>query len=83
DICTEDCSLAGVPLPDKDNFQLPFENNYVQQCPPIALTTPSGGIVISRVCLDFIGPNLYFNFSSFPGYTTKSVTIAWKLKGNL
>ncbi|KAH7009080.1 uncharacterized protein B0I36DRAFT_356804 [Microdochium trichocladiopsis] len=82
DICTEDCSLAGVPLPDKDNFQLPLENNYVQRCPAIALTTPSGSIVTSRVCLDFIGPNLYFNVSSFPGYTTKSATVAWKLKGN-
>ncbi|KAH7027162.1 uncharacterized protein B0I36DRAFT_375202 [Microdochium trichocladiopsis] len=63
-------SLAGVSLPDKDNSQLPFEINCVQRCIAIALTTPSSSIVSSRVCLDFIGPNLYFNFSSFPGYTT-------------
>lgn len=26
-VCSNDCSLAGFALPDKDNFQLPLENN--------------------------------------------------------
>ncbi len=38
---------------------------------------------LSRVCLDIVDSNVYFNFSSFPGFTTQSATVSWKLKGNI
>ncbi|KAL0943578.1 uncharacterized protein CTRU02_201465 [Colletotrichum truncatum] len=83
DVCSNDCSLAGVAMPDKDNFQLPLENNWSEQCPKIIIGPYDAPLATSRVCLDFIGPNIYFNVSSFPGYTTKSATVTWKLMGNM
>lgn len=83
DVCANDCTLSGVPMPDVNTLQLPLENNAAQQCPPIAITKADGSTVTSQVCLDFVGTNLYFNFSSFSGYTTTAATVTWKLKGNV
>ncbi|KAK3387777.1 hypothetical protein B0H63DRAFT_509500 [Podospora didyma] len=82
DVCLNDCTLAGVPIPDKDNLQLPLENNWSEQCPPIYIGPYDAPLATSRVCLDFVGPYVYFNVSAFPGYSTKSATVTWKLKGN-
>ncbi|KAH7020830.1 uncharacterized protein B0I36DRAFT_333240 [Microdochium trichocladiopsis] len=83
DVCNNNCALSGVAMPDVNTFQLPLENNYSQQCPPISISLPDRSTVTSQVCLDFVGTNLYFNFSSFPGYTTKAASVAWGLKGNV
>ncbi|KXJ89962.1 hypothetical protein Micbo1qcDRAFT_226963 [Microdochium bolleyi] len=83
DLCNNNCALSGLAMPDVNTFQLPLENLRSQQCPPIAIKTASGTTVTSQVCLDFQGTNLFFNFSSFPGYTTTSATVNWKLKGNV
>jgi hypothetical protein len=80
DMC--DCTMSGVPLPDEANFQLPLENLYQEQCPPIYLGEASSPQATSKVCLDFVGTNLQFTFSPFPGYTTESASVTWKLKGN-
>lgn len=82
DVCHGNYALSGVPFTNRDNFKLALENNYSEQCPPVALTPPKGDVVVSKVCLDFVGPNIYFNFTSFPGYSTKSASVAWKLAGN-
>ncbi|KAF6813867.1 hypothetical protein CPLU01_14551 [Colletotrichum plurivorum] len=83
DVCSNDCNLAGAAMPDKDNFQLPLENNWSEQCPKIIIGSYDAPLATSRVCLDFVGSNIYFNVSSFPGYTTKSATVTWKLMGNM
>ncbi|KAL2133516.1 hypothetical protein VTI74DRAFT_2242 [Chaetomium olivicolor] len=83
DLCENDCNLAGVAFPDKHTLQLPLEHNWSEQCPPIAIGDPSAPTATSRVCLDFVGTNVYFNFSSFSGYTYKNAAVTWKLKGNV
>lgn len=82
DVCLNDCSLAGVPVPDTDTFQLLLEDNWSEQCPPIYIGDWSAPTAVSRVCLEFAGPYLTFNFSPFPGYTTKSASVAWQVIGN-
>jgi hypothetical protein len=80
DMC--DCTLGGVPLPDESNFQLPLEDLFQEQCPPLYLGDAANPQATSKVCLYFVGTNMYFNFSSFPDYTTNSASVTWKLKGN-
>lgn len=83
DVCLNNCSMAGVPIPDKDTIQLPLENFWSEQCPPIYIGDWSAPTATSRVCLDFIGPNVYFNFSSFPGYTYSNAAVTLKVMGNI
>ncbi|KAK4187568.1 hypothetical protein QBC35DRAFT_452106 [Podospora australis] len=84
DICTNNCRLNGVPVPDKNTFALPLENFADQSCPPFYigsnLTHP---VASGRVCMDFVGPNWVFNFSAVPGYTYNRdyVSVGWKIKG--
>ncbi|KAK4124414.1 hypothetical protein N657DRAFT_572153 [Parathielavia appendiculata] len=82
DLCDADCKLNGVPFPDKHTLQLPLDNYRSEQCPGIFVGDASAPTATSRVCLDFVGTNLYFNFSSFPGYTYKKASVTWKQKGN-
>ncbi|KAK4152397.1 hypothetical protein C8A00DRAFT_34925 [Chaetomidium leptoderma] len=81
--CDNDCKLAGAAFPDKHTLQLMLENNWSEQCPPIYIGDADAPTATSRVCLDFVGPNVHFSFSSFPGYTYKSGAVSWKLMGNL
>ncbi|KAK4096149.1 hypothetical protein N658DRAFT_459203, partial [Parathielavia hyrcaniae] len=83
DLCEANCTLNGVPFPDKHTLQLPLDGYQSEQCPPIYIGNPAKPTAISKVCLDIIGTNIYFNFSSFPGYTySPHIAVAWKLKGN-
>ncbi|KAK3314575.1 hypothetical protein B0H66DRAFT_520634 [Apodospora peruviana] len=83
DVCENDCSLAGIPMPDHNNFGLPLEGGRSEQCPPIIIGDYNVPTASSRVCLDFVGPYLVFNVEAFSGYTTKSATVTWKLLGNM
>ncbi|GAB1320497.1 hypothetical protein MFIFM68171_10707 [Madurella fahalii] len=80
DVCQSDCALAGIPIPDKDNFQLPLEHLWSEQCPP---TYIPGSDATSRVCLEFVGPYVYFKFSPFPGYTYENAAVGWTLMGDM
>lgn len=81
DVCSNDCHLRDVPMPDKNTFGLPLEGYWSEQCPPLVVGAYDAPLSTSRACLDFQGTNLYFNFSSFPGYTLKSAVVTWKVKG--
>ena len=84
DLCENDCTVAGLALPDKHTIQLPLENNWSEQCPPIYIGDPNAPTAVSRVCLDFVGTNVQFSFEPFPGYTYGSnVNVIWKLMGNI
>lgn len=83
DVCLNDCRLAGVPVPDEDNFKLPLENDYSEQCPEIIVGNSDAPLARSKACLEFAGTDVVFNFEPFPGYTTKSAVVTWKLKGNV
>jgi hypothetical protein len=83
DVCENDCKLNGAAFPDKHTLQLALENNWSEQCPPIYIGSPDAPTASSKVCLDIVGPNVYFNFSSFPGYTYKNAAVTWELKGNV
>jgi hypothetical protein len=74
DVCQKDCTLAGVSIPDNNNFQLPLEKNYPEQCPEIYLKEAG---VTSRVCLDFVGHDVVFNFAPIPGYTYLNAAVGW------
>ena len=83
DICLNDCSLAGVAMPDQNTFGLPLENFWSEQCPPIIVSPSNAPATTSTVCLTFSGPALRFTFAPFPGYTTQHAFVTWKVKGNL
>lgn len=83
DVCLNDCTLRDVPIPDKDNFQLPLENNWSEQCPPTFIGAWDAPTAVSRVCLEFSGPFVVFNFAPFPGHVTKTAKVSWKLMGNM
>ncbi|KAH6847206.1 hypothetical protein B0I37DRAFT_397483 [Chaetomium sp. MPI-CAGE-AT-0009] len=82
DVCENDCKLHGVAYPDKHTFQLSLENNFSEQCPPIYIGDANAPTASSRVCLDFVGPNIQFNFEPFPGYSYKNGAVAWQLMGS-
>lgn len=82
DVCENDCNLRGTAFPDKHTLQLSFENNYSEQCPPTYIGDANAPTASSRVCLDFVGPNVYFNFEAFPGYNYKNGAVAWQLIGS-
>jgi hypothetical protein len=86
DWCQTHCALAGCAMPDQDTFQLPLENYYSEQCPPIITTTPVGATQLtSKVCLSFPGtgasPSMAFTFAPFKGYTITSAQVKWSVKG--
>lgn len=81
--CLNDCSLAGVPMPHQDSFQLPLESFWSEQCPPIVVGPYNAPLASSKVCFAFDGTNMNFAFAAFTGYTIKSAVVTWKVKGNL
>jgi hypothetical protein len=83
DLCDSDCKLAGLAYPDKHTIQLPLENNWSEQCPPIQVGPANDPIFTSRVCLDTVGSDIVFNFEPFAGYTYFNAAVQWKLKGNV
>ena len=83
DVCHDDCSLAGVAMPDQNTFQLPLEGFFLEQCPPTVVGPFDAPLSTSRVCLTFSGPALHFNFEPFPGYDIKSAVVTWKVMGNI
>jgi hypothetical protein len=83
DVCLNDCTLAGVAMPDQDTFQLPLENFWSEQCPPIILGPPNAPVATSKVCLTFVGTALRFTFAPFSGFNMQSAAVNWKVKGNL
>ncbi|KAG7286007.1 hypothetical protein NEMBOFW57_008304 [Staphylotrichum longicolle] len=83
DVCLNDCSLAGIPMPDQNTFGLPLENFYSEQCPPIVVGPYNNPSSASRACFTFSGPALHVDFEPFPGYTIKSAVVTWKVKGNI
>ncbi|KAK0667302.1 hypothetical protein QBC41DRAFT_228756 [Cercophora samala] len=82
DVCQANCSLHGVPFPDKNTLQLPLEKYYSERCPEIFIGKYDHPKEKSTVCLDFTGRYLTFTFNPFPGYTTKSAKVTWGIKGN-
>ncbi|KAK3996646.1 hypothetical protein QBC44DRAFT_257385 [Cladorrhinum sp. PSN332] len=83
DVCAADCTLAGLPYPDKNTFSLPLESFYPEQCPPIYVgSDPASPTATGRVCLDFIGPYVVFNFTSINGFTYNDAKVSWKLTGS-
>ncbi|KAK4200247.1 hypothetical protein QBC40DRAFT_327131 [Triangularia verruculosa] len=82
DVCQSNCSLHGIPFPDKNTLQLPLEKYYSERCPEIFIGKYDYPKETSTVCLDFTGRYLTFTFNPFPGYKTKSATVTWGLKGN-
>ncbi|AEO67915.1 uncharacterized protein THITE_2089412 [Thermothielavioides terrestris NRRL 8126] len=83
-LCESDCNLAGMAYPDKHTLQLMLENYWSEQCPPIYIGSDANApTATSKVCLDIIDADVYFNFSSFPGYTYQDAVVTWKLIGNL
>ncbi|KAK4462963.1 hypothetical protein QBC42DRAFT_174774 [Cladorrhinum samala] len=82
DLCRSDCSLHGVAFPDKDTLQLPLEDFVPERCPQTYIGRYDKPNATSNVCLDFAGQFLTFTFAPFPGYTTKSAIVHWKLAGN-
>ncbi|KAM7200369.1 hypothetical protein V8F20_005346 [Naviculisporaceae sp. PSN 640] len=50
DVCSNDCSLRNVPMPDKNNFGLPLEGYWSEQCPPLvvgAYDSPDASAVVT------------------------------------
>jgi hypothetical protein len=83
DVCLNDCSLAGIPMPDQNTFGLPLENFWSEQCPPTVAGPYNAPLATSRTCLTFSGTALHFTFAAFPGYNIKSAVVTWKVKGNI
>lgn len=69
DMCNN-CSLYNVPAPDKDTFnEGPIGKWRADRTYDLCLDGPSACTTKSTVTLDFIGLNLYLNFSKCPtGY---------------
>ena len=80
--CHNNCQLAGIPMPDQDTIQLPLENYYSQQCPPLVAGSGASQVT-SKACITFPGTSMDFTFAPFPGYNIKSATVTWKVKGNV
>ena len=83
DVCLNDCSLAGIPMPDQNTFGLPLENFWSEQCPPMVIGPYNNPLSTSKACFTFAGPALHIDFAPFPGYTIKSAVVTWKVKGNI
>ncbi len=83
DVCLNDCSLAGVAMPDQNTFGLPLESFWSEQCPSVVIGSYSNPVASSKVCLTFSGTALHFTFAPFAGYSLTSSLVAWKVKGNL
>ncbi len=83
DVCNNNCSLDGVAMPDQNTFQLPLENFWPEQCPPIVVGAFEAPFATSRVCLTFSGTALHFTAAPFPGYTFEFAIVGWKLMGNI
>ena len=83
DLCSQDCTLLGTPVPDATTFTLQPEN-VRSACPETFIgTDPLNPLASSRACLSFSSTNLLFKFDPFPGYIFDSATVTWKLRGNL
>jgi hypothetical protein len=83
DVCNDHCLLAGVAMPDQNTFQLPLENFWPEQCPPIVVGLVLAPIATSTVCLTFSGLALQFTFAPFPGYNFLFAIVEWKVMGNI
>ncbi len=81
--CRSHCSLAGVPMPNQDTIQLPLENFWSEQCPPLIVGRYNASQATSKVCLTFPGTSMDFTFAPFTGYKIISAVVTWKLKCNL
>lgn len=66
-ICT--AATSGVPIPDADNFQLPLENLRQDMCWDLCLGDQAACTLKTKICYDFVGPNLIFDFKPITGYT--------------
>ncbi len=84
DLCENDCTVAGLALPDKHTLQLVLESYWSEQCPPIYIGDANAPTATSRVCLDFVGTNVQFNFEPFQGYSYgANVNVGYKVMGNI
>ena len=81
DVCQKDCSLNGVAMPDQNNFRLPLESFWSEQCPPIVAGDPKAPVAVSKACLTFSGAALQFTFAPFSGYNFMSASVTWKVMG--
>ncbi|KAK3900416.1 hypothetical protein C8A05DRAFT_35939, partial [Staphylotrichum tortipilum] len=83
DLCENDCTVAGLALPNKHTLQLVLENYWSEQCPPIYIGDPNAPTATSRVCLDFVGTNVQFSFEPFEGYSYGAANVGYKVMGNI
>ena len=84
DLCENDCTVAGLALPNKHTLQLVLESYWSEQCPPIYIGDPNAPTATSRVCLDFVGTNVQFSFEPFAGYSYgANVNVGYKAMGNI
>ncbi|KAJ9633689.1 hypothetical protein H2199_009257 [Coniosporium tulheliwenetii] len=65
-LCTAENS--GKPIPDSANFKLPLENNRQDMCWGLCVGDQTACTIKSRVCYDFEGTNLIFDYKAVPGY---------------
>ena len=83
DLCRTDCTLSGVPMPDKNTILLPLNDlNPLNACPITIAGSYTAPNATSTACLAFSGTDLMFTFNPFPGYTIQRATVSWKLRGN-
>ena len=66
-VCTAE--TAGVPIPDADNFQLPLENLRQDMCWDLCIGDQALCTTKTKICYNFIGTNLIFDYGSITGYT--------------
>src|SRR4051812_7808801 len=66
-VCT--AANSGVPIPDSDNFQLPLENWRQDMCWDFCVGDQTTCAIKSKVCYNFAGYNLVFDYNAVPGYT--------------
>ncbi|KAJ9653679.1 hypothetical protein H2201_009115 [Coniosporium apollinis] len=66
-LCTEENS--GKPIPDSANFNLPLENYRQDMCWDFCVGDQAACTTKSRVCYNFEGYNLIFDYQAVPGYT--------------
>ncbi|KAK0652621.1 hypothetical protein B0T16DRAFT_454971 [Cercophora newfieldiana] len=76
--CEEDRSLTGLTVPGCAKFTPSLDYDVPPNCAAVFIKDPPGDPQNSTVCADFIGHDILFTFSPFPGYTTKSASIIWK-----
>ncbi|KAJ9658215.1 hypothetical protein H2201_007888 [Coniosporium apollinis] len=65
-LCTAENS--GKPIPDSANFKLPLENNRQDMCWDFCVGDQTTCTIKSRVCYNFEGTNLIFDYKTVPGY---------------